>query len=62
MTDQTGRLIRVVAPEPRERPVRIENVPHAVKVLDDECYVAWCQVKAAKYFISLIAKKWPELA
>lgn len=64
MTDQpTGRIIRVVTTEQRERPVSIprpENHAQAAKTLGETSYLAWSLVQSCKLFIKLVERRWPE--
>jgi len=41
-------------------PPRIQSHAHAAETLDDTRYLVYCLVNAAKHFISLMCKRWPE--
>ena len=40
---------------------RIQSHAHAERKLADTPYLAYCLVQAAKLFLSLVAKRWPEM-
>lgn len=39
----------------------IRSHAHAAQTLDDVPFLAYCLVQAAKLFVALIAKRWPQL-
>lgn len=44
-----------------QAPERIQSHAHAAQTLDDTRYLVYCLVSAAKHFVSLMCKRWPEL-
>lgn len=58
MTDRPGTRIVVQAPEP----LRPRDHADAARRLGDVAYLAWTLAQAAKLFLKLIEKRWPESA
>lgn len=47
--------------EPEPCDARVRSHAHAVRDLDDVPFLAYCLVQAAKLFLALIAKRWPQI-
>lgn len=44
-----------------QAPPRIQSHAHAAQTLSETSFLAYCLVAAAKHFITLACKRWPEL-